>query len=484
MHQIADTLPGSRPPRGRCGSRRRFRGRTPAAVLFLLAISVAPAVALDDKAIPSDTPDAPGLLLERMQQAFVAVVDRVSPAAVTIHAQTKPDERETGDESAPESWVNTGGGVIIRGDGTILTSQHVIDGAAVIHVLLHDGRRVRARAVAADPRADLAVIRIQAENLTVAEFGDAGGLRRGHLVLVLGNPLGLAIDGQVAVNQGIVSAIGRPLPDALGRRQDRYYGDMIQTTVRAGPGDSGGPLLDIHGRVVGIMTAAAGHGGGGESFGFAVPMNAHTKAIIERLMAGRRIDYGYLGLEVRELNRPKSNLSGAAVEQGVCVDSVLADGPAQRAGLRTGDIIVTVDGKDVQSPDHFVQLVGAVGPERLVELAFVRDSKRQAVGITLARRPATTQQDQPARSIPFRGAVLGEVRPDLRAAANVPDNALLVMMVNDGSPAARAGLTPGDVVVRVNGEMLGSDAAARLADLRGDALFGLANGGAVLVKAP
>jgi serine protease Do len=374
--------------------------------------------------------------------------------------------------------------VIIRADGTILTSQHVIDGAATIHVGLFDGRRLRARLIGADARADLAVIRIQAGDLAVAELGDAGRLRRGHIVLSLGNPLGLSVDGQVAVNQGVVSAIGRPLPDALGRREDRYYGDMIQTTIRAGPGDSGGPLIDIHGRVVGIMTAAGGAGRGGETFGFAMPMNDHTKAIIERLIEGQRIDYGYLGLEVRELNRPKANTAGAAVEQGVCIDSVLADGPAQRAGLRKGDVIVTVDGKAVKSPDHFVQLVGAVGPDRQVEIEFARESKRQKVGITLIRRPVTTQQDQPSRNFAFRGAVLGEVRPDMSEAANVPENARLVLMINDGSPAARSGLTPGDVVVRANGEMLGPDAAARLAELRGDVLLGLANGGSVLVKEP
>jgi serine protease Do len=484
MHQITDTSRTRSLPGWTGSLPRRIHPWLPAAAVFFLSITAAPVTAADDKTAPPTEADAPALLLERMQQAFETIVERVSPAAVTIQAQAKPDQRETGDETESDSSVNSGGGVIIRGDGTILTSQHVIGGADIIHVMLHDGRRLRARAVAADARADLAVIRIQADNLTVAELGDAGGLRRGHLVLALGNPLGLAIDGQVAVNQGVVSAIGRPLPDALGRRQDRYYGDMIQTSIRAAPGDSGGPLLDIHGRVVGIMTAAGGPGGGGESFGFAVPLNSHTKAIIEKLMAGRQVDYGYLGLEVRELSRPKANLSGAAVDQGVCIDSVLAEGPAERAGLRVGDIIVTVNGKAVQSPDHFVQLVGAVGPDRQVELALVRESKRQTVSVMLARRPTASQPDQPARNVSFRGAVLGEVRPDVRAAANVPDNALLVVMVNDGSPAARAGLTPGDVIVRVNGEMLGPDSAARLAELRGDALLGLANGGAVLVKAP
>ncbi|HVP10411.1 MAG TPA: trypsin-like peptidase domain-containing protein, partial [Phycisphaerae bacterium] len=252
---------------------RRFRScrsQAAAAILFVASIATAPTLAFDDKPGSLDERGERATLLERVQQAFETIVDCVSPSAVTIQAQASPDEREAGGGSGPEPCVNTGAGVIIRDDGTILTSQHVIEGAGLIHVTLHDGRRLRARLVAADARADLAVIRIQAEKLTVAELGDAETLRRGHLVLALGNPLGLAVDGQVAVNQGVVSAIGRPLPDTLGRREDRYYGDMIQTTVRAGPGDSGGPLLDIHGRVVGIMTAAGGQDGGGEGFGFAV----------------------------------------------------------------------------------------------------------------------------------------------------------------------------------------------------------------------
>jgi S1-C subfamily serine protease len=369
MHHITpDASPDSEPPGASGGKICSRHGGITLIFFALLTVSASSSFALDEPPTPLDD----GLsLLARMQEALEAIVDRASPATVTIYAQAEPDKRDAaGEESSREAWTSTGGGVIIRADGTILTSQHVIDGAATIHVGLFDGRRLRARLIGADARADLAVIRIQAGDLAVAELGDAGRLRRGHIVLALGNPLGLSVDGQVAVNQGVVAAIGRPLPDALGRREDRYYGDMIQTTIHAGPGDSGGPLIDIHGRVVGIMTAAGGTARGGETFGFAMPMNAHTKAIIERLMEGQRIDYGYLGLEVRELNRPKANIAGSAVEQGVCIDSVLADGPAQRAGLRKGDVILTVDGKAVKSPDHFVQLVGAVGPDRQVEIEF------------------------------------------------------------------------------------------------------------------
>lgn len=420
-------------------------------------------------------------ILQRVQQAFESLVDRVGPATVTIEVRPGPGEAANGEDPPSEASVDTGSGVIIGADGTILTSEHVVQGTGTVHVTLHDGRRCRARRVATDSRSDLAVIRIQAEGLIVAALGDAENLRRGRLVLALGNPLGLSLDGQIAVSEGVVAAIGRPLPDALGREQDRYYGDMIQTSIRVGPGSSGGPLIDIDGRVVGIITAMGGRSGSA-GFGFAVPINAHTKAIITRLIQGRPIEYGYLGLEVRSLHPSEVQAAGTEKGQGVFVDFVLEDGPAMQAGLRRGDIIMTVDAAPVNSPDRFVQLVGAAGPDRRVQIGFLRDSKLETTGVMLTRRTPTSQEERSSRTVSFRGAVLEEVGPAMRATVNLPKNAMLVTMVADGSPAARAGLTPGDVVVRINGDAPQPDAGAQFANLQGDVLLGLANGGSVLLK--
>lgn len=427
--------------------------------------------------------DEAGTLLEQLQDAFESLAARVEPATVTIQAERGPGNPKGVAASSADVWTSTGAGVIVRSDGVILTNQHVIEGATLIRVTLHDGRRRRAALLGADARADLAVLRVQGKNLHAAELGDAGNLRRGHLVLAFGSPLGVASDGQIAFNQGVVAAVGRPLPDSLGKAEDRYYGDMIQTTIRVGPGDSGGPLVDIHGRVIGLMTAMGGAGASSDGFGLAVPMNARTKSIVQRLIEGRPITYGYMGIEVGEASVFGAQANRAAPDHGVRVDSVLRDGPAARAGLREGDLILAVDGTEVRSPDHFVQLIGELGPGRSSRIQFERDSRRDTAVVELSPRPELARSDaRPSRTVAFRGAVLGEISPAMRAAINAPESAMLVVMVNSGSPAHRAGLTPGDVIVRVDGEPLRSDATVRLAAYREDVLLGLANGGSVLLK--
>ncbi len=460
------------------GSRTRL-----AAADFILICSL-PAVLFTSPVAAQDLTDMePTCLLEQVQDAFASLAAAVEPTAVMIQAERAPAGPKTETTTSPSGWVSVGSGVIIRSDGAILTNQHVIDGALLIHVTLHDGRRLKAVCLGADARADLAVLRVQANNLPAAELGDAGRLRRGHFVLAFGNPLGLSSDGSAAVNQGVVAAVGRPLPEQLGRAEDRYYGDMIQTTMRVGPGDSGGPLVDVRGRVVGLMTATGAADKCQQGFGLAVPVNSHTKAIVQRLMEGRRIAYGYAGVEVGEVRAFGAQANRAAPDHGVCVDSLVPDGPAARAGLKEGDLLLAVEGRSVRSPDHFVQLVGGMGPGAKVEIQFQRGSARGTAVVELETRPEPVRPEaRPVQKVAFRGAVLGEVGPTMRTVINVPDNAMLVVMVAAGSPAHRAGLTPGDVIVRMDGEALRSDATARLAERREDVLLGLANGGSVLVK--
>ncbi|MFH1419542.1 MAG: trypsin-like peptidase domain-containing protein [Planctomycetota bacterium] len=423
-------------------------------------------------------------LLETIQAAFESLANRMAPSVVTIRADRRADRSQSVGPWAEDPQSGVGAGVILDEKGAILTSQHVIEEAVAIHVTLHDGRRLHAKTVAADRRADLAVIRVHAEGLAPAEFGDARNLHRGHIVLVMGNPLGLSIDGQVAISQGVVAAVGRPLPETFGRQEDRYYGDMVQTTARIGPGNSGGPLIDIHGRVVGIVTAMCARSSETSGFGFAVPIDARTKALIDKLVRGQRIEYGYLGIRVGCLDEAARRAAGLTANEGVLLDAVLEGDPAQRAGLRKDDIIVAVDGRLIQSPDELIQRIGAAPPDKPIEIGFVRDGLRRTVGVRVVARHG----DEPpgsvsAPTISFRGAVLGCVDPPMRAVANLPAQALLVLVVNEDTPAQRSGLMPGDIVVRLEGEPLPPDAGARFAGLRDDVLLGLANGGSVLVKA-
>lgn len=428
---------------------------------------------------PSARPD-PFAVAESLQTVVDQLVQRVGRAVVAIETDRSPGSLGR-DASEPRAWTATGSGVIIRLDGMILTSQHVLADALAVHVTLHNGRRFRGRIVASDARADLAVIQIAGDDLEPAELGDVRAIRRGHLVFALGNPLGLAADGQAAVSMGLVSAIGRPLPGSTGTDEDRYYGDMIQTSAAIHPGHSGGPLIDLHGRVVGILTAVSTTAGGSEGLAFAVPISARTRLVIDRLLEGRPMEYGYLGVEVSTLTQTQRRAAELSGVGGVLVDSVTPGGPARQTGVQRGDIIVTVDDQPVSSADEFIQIVGSIEPGAVVDIAYQRGAEHFTSTLAVARRPQSGEDDGP-RSIAFRGAVLGQVDASLRQRANLPEHALVVMMVGGDSPAGRAGLMPGDVVVRIDGDLLSAESSLKLAERSDDCLLGLANGGSLIVR--
>lgn len=422
--------------------------------------------------------------LAAFQDEIAGLVDRVSPAVVAILTDRSPTSINDNLPAAdPRSWVSTGSGVVIDESGLILTSQHVLEDALAIHVTLHDGRRLRGRLVAADPRSDLAVVQVAAESLHAIEPGNADELRRGHLVFALGNPLGLAGDGQASVSIGVVSAVGRPLPGALGEAEDRYYGDMIQASVPISPGHSGGPLVDVRGRLVGVLTAVSIPPGGGEGIAFAVPVNARTRRIIDRLAAGRPIEYGYLGVEVGTRSTAiKSPGDAHALERGgAVVDFVAPGSPADDAGVREGDVVAAIDDRPLASADEFVQRIGSIPPGDSAELTLLRDGVERRARVHVARRPATKDEAAESSSVTFRGAVLGPVPGSGRRDAGLPPHALLVTIVNAETPAARAGLAPGDVVVRIDGRPLTPQRAAELPYRADECLFGLANGNSLLI---
>ncbi len=468
---------------------RRASRPTDRLVTLCLALTfcfLSPTVSLGDEGPPAPVllgdERSGARLLEQIQEALADLVEETGPSIVAIQANQNPTGLGRNKDWTARPWASTGSGVIIRKDGMILTSQHVIEGAVAIQVVLHDGRRVMARRVAADRRSDLAIIRIKTNDLRPASLRNVEDLRRGHIVIAMGNPLGLSSDGQAAVSHGLISAIGRPLPDSFGDAEDRFYGEMIQTTAPINPGNSGGPLIDVHGQVVGIIAAVSTRADGREGIGFAVPISSHTRAIIEKLLRGQPIEYGYLGVQVDEPSARQRRSAKLKGKEGVLIDSVFPNGPAAAAGLCGGDIVLSVDDTPIRTVEEFIRTIGSAGSGREVEIGFIRGDTRSVLRVGLVSRPSSRNQPLPQASILLRGASLGPVEQGMQAMANLPERSLLVLRVKSGSSADQAGLSPGDVIIQIDGEPLALGSLVRLSASDQEILIGLANGGSVLLK--
>jgi len=203
--------------------------------------------------------------------------------------------------------------------------------------------------------------------------------------------------------------------------------------------------------------------------------------VIARLLEGRPVEYGYLGVEVSTLSAVQRREAKVSADGGVLVDSVTPDGPARKTGLKRGDILLTVDDQPVSSADEFIQIVGSLEPGVMIDVAYQRAGELFTSTLSVARRPPTGIEEGP-RSIAFRGAVLKQVDPGIRQRSNLPEHALLVMMVGGDSAADRAGLSPGDVIVRIDGDLLSAESKIQLSERTDDCLIGLANGGSLIVR--
>jgi serine protease Do len=344
-----------------------------------------------------------------------------------------------------------GSGVIISSDGLILTSEHVVHGASELDVTLSTRKKFRAKVVGADARRDLAVIRIQASGLPAAALGDASALRRGQFVLAVGSPFGFGRDGQASISFGIVSGIGRAIP-SIGRELDRYYGNLIQTDAAVNPGNSGGPLVNLEGEVVGINAVISSQTGANDGVGFAVPITAETRAIIERLKRGEEIVYGYVGIEIMEVTEEEAKSSGAELGNGAFVARVMPDAPGAKAGVKAGDVVIAVGDKPVRDPDDVIQVVQATPVGEKVPLTVLRNGKKVTLTVEVARRPGP--KDVLASRMMgewWRGMRIEPLTAELRTQTGLKesDQGVFVREVRDSSSAAQAELVPGMVIDQV-----------------------------------
>lgn len=303
-------------------------------------------------------------LLDAYSRAVVGVVDKVGPEVVSIGVRKRTRSLRYGQEGA-------GSGVIIAPDGFVLTNHHVVEGAEDVQVRLTDGRSFSAHLVGSDPATDLAVVRAEASNLPTAELGDSDSLRVGQLVIAIGNPLGF----QSTVSTGVISALGRALRSQAGRLIE----NVIQTDVPLNPGNSGGPLVDSRGRVIGINTAMIFMAQG---ISFAVPVNT-VKWVVGELVTRGKVRRAYLGIagQVRPIGRRIQRHLELQAATAVEVVSVEEEGPAHRAGVREGDLMLSVNGKSVASVDDIHRLLTGWTGGSPLSLTILRNGERLQVQI-------------------------------------------------------------------------------------------------------
>jgi serine protease Do len=350
-----------------------------------------------------------------------------------------------------------GSGVIVDDDGIVITNNHVVDSADEIKITLSDGREFDAELVGADPQSDVAVIKIKGRpsGLKPLPFGDSSSLRLADTVLAIGNPFGV---GQT-VTMGIVSATGRA---NLGIAD---YEDFIQTDAAINPGNSGGALLNVRGELVGINTAIVSRTGGYQGIGFAIPSNMASQ-IMTSLQATGKVERGWLGVAIQPLDRELADAMGIDQAHGVLVADVTAGGPAKKAGLQRGDVILSIDGREVRSTGELRNVVAANPSGKNVTVTVMRNKKKKDIDVELGNaadnkdaRPARSRQgnDEPDAKVSSKGLLGGIGVANLSAQARqrfeIPDKieaGALVTQVDPRSAAGRAGIEPGDVIIQVD----------------------------------
>ncbi|MEN3187148.1 MAG: DegQ family serine endoprotease [Atribacterota bacterium] len=332
-----------------------------------------------------------------------------------------------------------GTGFVFRSDGYILTNNHVIEGAEEIKVTFKNGQQFNGKVVGKDPLTDIAVVKIDAANLPTIPLGDSDAARVGEFVIAIGNPYGLSH----TVTTGVLSAKGRPISAGDSGRE---YENFLQTDAAINPGNSGGPLLNLKGEVIGINTAILPYAQG---IGFAVPINM-AKSILDQLISKGRVTRAWLGVYIQEVTPEIAEKFGLEKPQGALISDIAPDSPAERANLMRGDIVLKIDDKEIRSVSGLQQTVRSYRPGDTVRVELWRDKKSVVVEVTLGELQEESTSMTPELPVTL-GVEVREITPDLVVQyALKRESGVVIVGIDAGGPADRAGLRPGDVVLELN----------------------------------
>ena len=421
----------------------------PARLLALALLMLLPAAAAaQDRVVPA-SPD-------QLRLSYAPVVQRAAPAVVNVYAAKVVANRNPlfedplfrrffGGPGAPQVQRSLGSGVIVDPRGLVVTNHHVIEGASEIRVSLADRREFEAEVVLRDARSDLAVMRLKdaRERFPAIDLGDSDALQVGDVVLAIGNPFGV---GQT-VTHGIVSAAART---QVGITDYQFF---IQTDAAINPGNSGGALVDLAGRLIGINTAIFSRSGGSQGIGFAIPVNMVRVVIASAKGGGSVVRRPWLGAKLQPVTAEIAESLGLKRPAGALVASIMPESPAARAGLRSGDLIVAVDGQPVDDPNAFDYRFATKPLGGSAQLAVMRGGRETRLTVALQTAPETAREEIVIQSrSPFLGARVANLSPALADELQLDPSTegVVVLGVADGSIAQTLGFQKGDVVLAVN----------------------------------
>ncbi|WP_256577839.1 MULTISPECIES: DegQ family serine endoprotease [unclassified Pseudomonas] len=409
---------------------------------------------------------------------FTTLVEQASPAVVNISTTQKLPDRGVASSQMPDleglppmfreffernmprnrsprgdrqrEAQSLGSGFIISPDGYVLTNNHVIQDADEIVVRLSDRSELKAKLVGTDPRTDVALLKIDGKDLPTVKLGDSDKLKVGEWVLAIGSPFGF----DHSVTKGIVSAKGRTLPN------DSYV-PFIQTDVAINPGNSGGPLFNMNGEVVGINSQIFTRSGGFMGLSFAIPIDVALD-VADQLKKGGKVNRGWLGVVIQEVNRDLAESFGLDKPAGALVAQVMPDGPAAKAGLQVGDVILSLNGQPINMSADLPHLVGGLKAGAKANLDVVREGKHRTIEVAVGALPDDDSEDgasagpdgQIQRDSNRLGVSVAELTADQKKQLDV-QNGVLIKDVQDG-PAALIGLQPGDVITHLNNQAVTS----------------------------